>query len=430
LDVGPQGRELTTREPDAAWQVVYGERVVGGTLFAIEMSGTNNEFLTLGIAWCYGGPDGIEAIDQILFGDEVAVNGTTPISKYAGLITVDHKLGTDAQAASTLLTGLAGGRFTSSDVGAGHAHTVLKLKFDENKFHDFSMDQVRARVRGCKVLDPRTGAVAYSQNPVLCLRHYLTNTRFGMAYGQGARSLPVIMDDAGAGMGVHASVCDELVAKKAGGTRARYALNFAFTVDAEPGKIAQEVLLAMDGGLVYGNGKWRILAGGWRPPEKRLTDAHLRGPVEMEIQTGKLDMFNAVRGVFMDPTQWQPTNYPPYGPADALLEDGQRVWKDLNFAGVTNAGQAQQLAKLALERARRPIRIKLPCKFLAYDVAAGNRFCFTHDDWVEKPFYVERVNSGMEEGDQGLVLGVDIFAREDDGFAYSWNAAVDEGDYT
>src|SRR3990172_3852397 len=255
----PLGRDVTVNQPDAAWQIVDGERVVGGSLFAIETGGANNEFLYVGIVWCYGGPDGIEAIEEIRFGDEVAVNGTTPISKYTGLITVEHKLGTDAQTASTILTGDLPARFSASDTGSGHAYTVLKLKFDQDKFSDFSIEGIRAKIKGRKVLDPRTGAVAWTQNPVLCIRNYLTSTRFGLGDGQGLRSLPVIVDDAF--NNGQANICDELVATKAGGTRPRYAMNMAFTTEAEPGRALQEMFVAMGGGPSYTNGKWRLLAG-------------------------------------------------------------------------------------------------------------------------------------------------------------------------
>jgi len=427
---GPLGRDLTINQPDAAWQIVYGEMVVGGSLFAIELLGTNNEFLELGIVWCYGGPDGIESIDQIWFGDEVAVNGTTPISKYTGLITVEHKLGTDAQTASTILTGDLPARFSATDKGSGFAYSVLKLKQNDQKFSDFSIEGIRAKIKGRKVLDPRTGSVAWTQNPVLCIRDYLSNTRFGLGYGQAGRSLPVILDDAF--NNGQANICDELVNKKAGGTRPRYAMNMAFTTAAEPGRAVQEMFTAMGGGPSYTNGKWRLLAGAWRPPMVVLDDDDLRGPVQITMSLGRLETFNGVRGTFLDPTHWQPTSYPFYAPPDVLAEDdGIRIWKDLDFAAVTEAGQAQQIAKLALEIIRRPKRLVLPCKFLAYELLPGDTFRFTHDDWVEKTFAVEQLVMAVEHDERGgVILGVDVHAREEDPGVYYWNPSVDEGVYT
>jgi len=426
----PLGRDLTVNASDAAWQIVYGQRVVGGSLFALEMAGANNEFFYVGIVWCYGGPDGIESIDEIWFGDEIAITGTTPIGKYSGLITVEHKLGTDAQAASTILTTDLPTRFSSTDKGSGHAYTVLKLKFDQDKFSDFSIEGIRAKIKGRKVLDPRTGSVAWTQNPVLHIRDYLSHTRFGLGYGQGLRSLPVILDDAF--NNAQANICDELVNKKAGGTRARYAMNMAFTTDAEPGRALQEMFVAMGGVPTYSGGKWRLLAGAWRPPGITLGDGDRRGPVQMQMTLGRLQTFNGVRGVFVDPTHWQPTNYPVYAPAEALAEDdGIRIWQDLDFTAVTDAGQAQQLAKLGLEMIRRPKRLVLPCKFLAYELLPGDTFLFTHDDWVEKTFAVERMELAVENDDVGqVILGVDIHAREEDPGVYYWNPTADEGTYT
>jgi len=426
----PVGRDLTVNASDAAWQIVYGERVVGGSLFALEMAGANNEFLYVGIVWCYGGPDGIEEVVEIRFGDEIAVTGTTPIGKYTGLITVEHKLGTDAQAASTILTTDLPSRFSSSDKGSGHAYSVLKLKFDQDKFSDFSIEGIRAKIKGRKPLDTRIGSVAWTQNPALAIRDYLSHTRFGLGYGQGLRRLPVIVDDAY--NNTQANICDELVAKKAGGTRARYAMNMAFTTEAEPGRALQEMFVAMGGGPTYSNGKWRLLAGAWRPPGITLGDGDLRGPVQIKMALGRLETFNGVRGVFVDPTHWQPTNYPVYAPADMLAEDdGIRIWRDLDFTAVTEAGQAQQLAKLGLEMIRRPKRLVLPCKFLAYELLPGDTFRFTHDDWVEKTFAVERIELPVEHDELGaVILGVDIHAREEDPGVYYWNPTADEGTYT
>lgn len=148
----PQGREISVRQSNAPWQIVYGLRRVGGVAVPVGMAGANNEFLYLVYLWCYGGPDGIEEITSIYFGDELAINGSTPVAKYTGFITVENHLGTDAQVASALLLADLPSVWLATDKFSGHAYTVLKLKWDQDKFSDFSIENVRAQLKGRKVL--------------------------------------------------------------------------------------------------------------------------------------------------------------------------------------------------------------------------------------------------------------------------------------
>ena len=245
----PTGRELSVRQSDPYWQIVYGPDRVGAAIMPVGMAGANNEYFYFIGIWAHGGPDGIGSIDTIYFGDEVAVNGTTPIAKYTGLITVEHHLGTDAQTASTILTTDLPAVWTSAHRLRGHAYTVFKLKYDQDKFSDFSVERIRAQITGRVVLDTRTGASAYSANPVLCLRDCATNSRFGLGLSAAK------MDDAA--NNAAANICDELVAIKAGGTEARYALACAFLTDQQRGSPLEEMRRSMAGAFIWSGGKGR-----------------------------------------------------------------------------------------------------------------------------------------------------------------------------
>lgn len=69
------------------------------------------------------------------------------------------------------------GTWDANHKGGGVAYLILKLAYDANKFQ--AIPKVTAIVRGRTLFDPRDGTTAYSTNPALAVRDYLTNTRYG-----------------------------------------------------------------------------------------------------------------------------------------------------------------------------------------------------------------------------------------------------------
>ena len=431
----PQGRDITVRQPDAFWQIVYGEMRVGGVLGFLHLAGSKNEFLYAVVLLCYGGPDGIESIDKIFFGNEEATfdGAGAATGKYAGYATLEKNLGTDGQAASPLLLADLPGVWLSTDKFSGHAYIVLKLKHNPDLFSDFTTESIRVQLKGRKELDPRTGSTAYSNNPVLLGRGFLVNTRFGL----GATTT----DFEDAGNNAAANICDELVNLKAGGTEKRYTLNGAFLTDADPGRVLDEMRRTMAGAVTNSAGSWLMRAAAWRPPMVVLDDDDMVGPPRIQMALGRQTLVSGVKGTFVETTHWQPTSYPAQAPADYLTDDGNvRLWGTLDFAFVTSAAQAQRLARIELERTRRQKRIMVACKLLAWQLLPGDTFQFTHarfnkdaNDraWTEKTFFVERVEFVMQQDEQGgTVPVVNIHAREENAGVYYWNPAAMETTFT
>jgi len=96
--------------------VIYGERKVGGTRVFIETSGAENESLFICLVLCEGE---VQAIGDIFIND-TNLSG----SKYEPYITVDKKVGTDTQAASTTL--LESPSWTSNDKLSGIAYLGIR----------------------------------------------------------------------------------------------------------------------------------------------------------------------------------------------------------------------------------------------------------------------------------------------------------------
>lgn len=416
--VGTQGREITVRHSTAPWTIGYGIQRHGGVLRLVSLGGTNNEYMYLAIMVAYGE---IESIDKIYFGEELAATGTTPEAKYTSVLTVENHLGTDTQTVSTILSTDLPSLVTSTDTAFGHAYTVLKLKWDPDVYSDFSVEGIRIEYHGRKVYDPRTGTTAYSANPVLCMRDYLTNTRFGVGVSATEINDELVKSEA--------TYCEGLENVKAGGTEARYAMHMSFTTEVNPAQVLDEMRKTMAGSLIRTGGLWLIQAGRWRPPHLSLTDDDLRGPITLDAWSGRRALANGIKGKYTETTFWQETTYPAYAPASLLTEDSSyRLWTDMDFPGVTSASQAQRLAAIHLNRVRKQKLITLPCKLKAYRLQPGDTFMFTHArfSWTSKTFVTERVELVTEGDENDLIVGVNIVAREEDAGVYYWNASSDE----
>ena len=156
--------------------VVYGKRIVGGSEYR-SVSGTKNEFLHRILVLSEGE---IDSVTKIFLNDK----NIDTISKYDGLITSDIKLGADNQTASNTAVSQVSG-WSGNCIGFKLAYLHLRLKFDREAFNN--VPKLTAEVKGKKVYDPRNSAHSqtdnstweWSDNPVLCILDFLTNSIYG-----------------------------------------------------------------------------------------------------------------------------------------------------------------------------------------------------------------------------------------------------------
>jgi hypothetical protein len=80
-------------------------------------------------------------------------------------------LGTAAQNVGAALAAEYPGKITSTDKFAGIALAVVDLDYDPDVFPQ-GIPNITATFRGAKVLDPRSGTTAWSENPALHAYHY------------------------------------------------------------------------------------------------------------------------------------------------------------------------------------------------------------------------------------------------------------------
>ena len=402
-------RLQTIRSSVSPRRLIYGEAKVSGTLVFAATTGANKEFLHLVIA--LAGHD-CEAIGDVYLNDEAvgALDGSGNVTagRFAGKVRIRKHLGSAVQLADSVLVSEVA-EWTAAHRLRGAAYVYARLTFDQDVFPT-GIPNVSAIVRGKKVLDSRTSTTAWSTNWAMCVRDYLLS-----ADGVGAEADEINE----ATFIAAANVSDESVPIPPSGTQTRYTLNGVIDLDAEPARVIEDMLSAGAGALVYSQGQYRLYAGAYRPPSISLDEDDLAGPVQVRPKMRRDQLFNRVRGTFVDPAQfWQPTDFPPIENATYESQDGgEQITKDIELPFTTDVVRAQRIAKIMLEKSRQAITVELPCKLSALEVAVMEPITLSidHMGWSSKVF----IPIAWRRNAQG---GVDLTLQEEASASYDWNA--------
>lgn len=357
--------------------VVYGRRRIGGTRCLTEATGDSNEYLHIVIAHCEGPIDAIET---------VYLDGTpTTDAKYAGLVTVEKFLGYEDQAACQSLIDALPGKWTAAHRLCGVAYTYVKLKYDANVFN--SLPTITADIRGRIVYDPRTGATAWSENPALCSRDYLTHPR----YGRGIPSSDI--DDA---MYVTAANdCEMTFTAPDGTVHKRHTCNGVINTDQSSADNAVNLHSCCRGMLIFSARGYGLLVDKAQlPTDFEFNEDNIAGGWQF-APGGKRSLFNRVRGNWFNPdNEWQPDIDIADSTAFRAVDNGLMLESQIELPFTINPYEVQVLT----ERHLRQSRFGMSATFRAF---IGGMFCevgdivpITHSTpgWAAKPFRVTRIS--------------------------------------
>ncbi|WP_233256587.1 hypothetical protein [Opitutus sp. ER46] len=311
------GQTITVQEAAGSRHIVYGTARKGGNRVFAHLTGTKGEYLHVIIALALGE---CESIGDIYLGDDVVpldASGNAT-GTYSGFVRCKKYTGTTTQViGSSTLAVEAPGIWDASHKGSGIAAIELRFKYDSDKYPN-GIENISAMVSGRKLYDPRTGATAFSNNPALVVRDYLTNPQYGFGAAEDE------IDDAT--VIAAANVCDEDVGLVGGGTEKRYTCNGVVDTSNIRSEILLQLTNSMAGWVVYSGGRWRVYAGAHRAPSASFTLDDLRGPITVQASASRRDSCNGVKGVFLcQDNQWQPADYPPIRNATYEVEDATQV---------------------------------------------------------------------------------------------------------
>ncbi len=147
----------------------------------------------------------------------------------------------------------------------------------------------------------------------------------------------------------------------------RYTANGVVDLGAKPIDNMEKLLTACGGMIPYVQGRYRLHPAVAQASTFTLTDSDARGPIKVQARPSKRDVFNAVRGTFVDPTQlWEPTDLPAVTSAQYQDEDGgEQIWKDVELPFTTDCLRGQRLLKIILECGRQGMTVEFPARLTA-----------------------------------------------------------------
>lgn len=251
----------------------YGRVRLGGAIVFIETRSSSGVLAQV-IAHGQGPFDGFEDvfIDNRLVDLENGEDGgviTAPYDPAKQRINVRH--GTVAQTAMGQLTTDFPTIWTAEHRLRGIAYSLIRTaSLDEEVITEVYPNRIPILsrvVRASLCFDPRSGTTAWTRNAALIMRDYLTH-KDGMAIPAS-----LIDDDL---IKIAASVCDENVALKAGGTINRYAIGLSYSFEEEPKAILGRIINAADGRLfITSAGKIGFQVGKWIAPTVTISDEHV-----------------------------------------------------------------------------------------------------------------------------------------------------------
>ena len=407
-------------------QIIYGKMRVGGARIYDEATGDTNEYLHRIIA--VAGHE-ITSFDRIYINDsyvdfdDIDEDGNVSTvtdadgsssDRYDGYLRINFHLGSPDQTADTDLVSESA-HWTDTCRLRGIAYMYIRMKYNADVYPD-GIPEFTAIVKGKKVYDPRTSTTAYSDNPALCLRDYLT-APYGVAEDT-ANIDDVLVTTA-------ANVCDQT--NTIAGTT-RYTCNGAFTTSVTPYDMINNMLTSMDGSLWYAQGSWRMKPAYWTAPVLDLNEDDLRSNISVSTRHSRRNNFNTVKGTFRgEESNWQTTDYPQVNSAASIAADnGQVSTADVDLPFTGNSIEARRIARISLDRNRQQLVVSASFGLKTLQVQVGDNIRLTNSrfGWTNKEFEVVSWNFGLTDG---LDLQTQMTLREtaesvydevDDGEAY------------
>ncbi|HIF9075768.1 TPA: phage tail tip protein J-related protein [Photobacterium damselae] len=251
--------------------------------------------------------------------------------------------------------------WTDKMIGEGFAWYRLSLKFDQEKFPT-GLPNINAEKWGWEIQDPRTGHVAWTDNPALCILHYLkTKLKWEDEY----LILETFIEAA--------KICDEMVSNPDGTAEKRYSVNLEYSDADTPASVLDKLKSSCGGDWIRVGGRLGLRVGAYYGPAfYEITEHDIIGDIEIQSEPSRKDSFNVIRGTFVNPEQnYTEVDYPQVRVDEWVKEDGEEIPMDLDLTAVHSAWQAQRLADIALKRNRLGMIMKLPCNLRAFNCPPG-----------------------------------------------------------
>lgn len=392
------GQLVSAKGATESAKLVYGKTRVGGNIVFMELlRGNKDLYMVIALAGHQ-----IDSVSKIYANDEIVKEDPDLNTSYSvsfngksGFMDVEVSDGSDAGHTFSLLNGTSGEDKTFK----GICCIAVKLKFNQDVFAQ-GMPNFSVEMTG---KNP-------TSNAATAILDYIQDS----TYGLGAQSYEIDT----ASFTAAQTVCDEDVTLIDETTEKRYTVNGAFTTGETPQAIITKMLTACAGSLVYVGGKWTLLVGEYRTPTVEITEDDIVTGITIDTADSRRDTFNAIKGVYPEPTSlYQPQSYTAVTNSLYQAEDGEQIFRNIDFQCVTSSATCQRLAKLQLEKARQQITVTTTLNLKGFEIQVGDTVQLTIDryGWDQKEFEVIAWSADM-----GLTPNVSVTLRETAEAVYDW----------
>jgi len=433
------GTKVSTKNPTAPRQIVYGQCRVGGTFTQIETSGTDNSVLHI-FTVLAGHP--IDSLQKVFINDKAlalgsetsssSINGETVHTVTANFFENSdnpNNLGSGAlirftfhDGTQTAVDGFAQAQLNTTSVPNTHIfkncpYVYMQMVYDSEKLPN--VPNISFEVRGKKLFDPRTSETAFTDstnkvignNPALVLRDILTDT----SYGVGVTSSEINDTTNAGGFAAAANTCEQTVTLADGSTtEQRYTCNGFTNFAATREDIIAGITSSMAGTMTYSNGKFNAFAGANQTASLTITDDDCLSPIAVTTKSMQGDLYNTVKTMFSDENQkFIPTDTPILQNSTFLSADTPSGETSDNFVKTmevrlpftTSNTMAQRLGKIALlhQRETTTIRVTTTLKFLQLQPADYVQITNERLSFSNKLFEVMAVNMVLEGDDNPFI---------------------------
>ena len=308
-------------------------------------------------------------------------------------------LGADDQAADSRLVNDVSA-WTTSHRLQGTAYIRLKLTYDQEVFPG-GIPTVTADVKGVKVYDPRTTTTAWSDNPALCIRDYLTNTRYGRSIDSS------LIDDTS--FIAAANYCDEEITI-GGETVKRYTLNGVVDTSSTSLDNIKEMLTSCRGFLVFTGGKYRLIID--KPETATFTFNRDNITGSWSIGLGnKQNTFNRIRANFFNPDRsWQPDITAVESTALRAVDNGLLLEREIELPFTTSEARAKAIATMNLNQSRQQVTAEFTATIEGLRCEVGDVVNITHDTpgWDAKKFRI--IEMALQSTDEVRIKAIEYDA--------------------
>lgn len=398
--------------------VIYGERRVGGTRVFVSSKdvpgGDNNEYLYVALVLCEGE---IESVTDIKINEDPITD-----TRFNNLISYNVHLGADDQVADTLLQEAPD--WDSSHRLRGVAYLAVRFKYDRDAYTG-GVPDITCVVKGKKVYNPQTDTTAWSDNPALCLRDYLTNTRYG-------KGLPASAINQ-ASFNTAADTCDTYEVTPYDGAsdlrifQTHYVLDTGETILNN----VKEILQGCRGFLPYYDGQYHLHIDGSASSQKTFNTDNIIGGIKID-SNDKRTTYNRYFVKFANQDiDYQPdqASYPDHGDSgtydDFVEEDNDEALHVTNeLKTVTNYYIARDFARILTERSRNATRVSFVADSSALELLVSDVITVNHPtpDWGDKLFQIEEITLNSD-------MTVNIVALEYDSTIYTYDTSLQQREY-